>query len=88
MHSFFGARRERGKRGRSLTKNYLPLSLATRERERPEFVAVLRSLTLPARHSYSWSRLNIGVQGLQAAIGRNESRRVIRLACDDLDVAR
>ena len=32
--------------------------------------------------------LNIGVQGLEATMGRSESRRVVSPASDDLDVAR
>ena len=32
--------------------------------------------------------LHIGVQGLEAAMGRGESRGVVRLASDNLDVAR
>ena len=32
--------------------------------------------------------LNIGIQGLEAAMGRSESRGVVRSAADDLDVAR
>jgi hypothetical protein len=32
--------------------------------------------------------LNIGVQGLEATMGRGESRGVVRFASDDLDVAR
>src|SRR5579862_3991416 len=32
--------------------------------------------------------LHIGVQGLKAVMGRTESRRVVRLAADNLDVAR
>jgi len=35
-----------------------------------------------------YSILNIGVQRLEAAMGSSESLRVVRLAADDLDVAR
>ena len=40
------------------------------------------------RASAADALLNIGVQGLEATVGRSESRWVVRLASDDLDVAR
>jgi hypothetical protein len=54
-----------------------------------------RKLLIPGRNLGSINReviisdsLNIGVQGLEAAMGCSESRRVVRFAADDLDVAR